>query len=204
MQRTDLGHGRGWLDAAAAASLARVDRALGHPIQVTEAGRTGERQQELRDLYEAGKGNYAAPRGESPHEDGNAIDTNERLVALLAEHGWKRTLDFEPWHFVYNPARDQHRNDPAPTGNTTTPNPESEEDDMPKNSGFIYRASGQKADQRTVLICNYGSGIFHEYTNGIATADSTYNAAIAKAFDTTSFAEISASHADSIKKSLKA
>lgn len=129
MQRTDLGHGRGWLDAPAAASLARIDRAIGHALQITEAGRTGERQQELRDLYEAGNGSYAAKRGESPHEDGTAIDTNER-IALLTEHGWRRTLSFEPWHYVYNAARDRHRNDPAPAGNTTTPAPIPQEDDM--------------------------------------------------------------------------
>lgn len=91
-------------------------------------------------------------------------------------------------------------------GSTTAPPPiqSEEDDDMPKNSGFIYRGATQGADQRTVLICNYGSGIFHEYTNGITSADSKYNADIAKAFDTTSFAEISASHAASIKKSLTA
>lgn len=81
---------------------------------------------------------------------------------------------------------------------------EEEDDDMPKNSGFIYRAATQKADQRTVLICNYGSGIFHEYTNGVSAGDSAYNASIAKAFDIPGpFAEISESHAISIKKSLK-
>jgi len=65
----------------------------------------------------------AAKPGSSPHEFGNAIDTNERLVALLAGHGWSRPLKSEPWHFVYNPNNDNHRYDPAPAG-------EEEGDDM--------------------------------------------------------------------------
>jgi len=132
MQRTDIGHGRGWLDAPAAASLARVDEAIGHPLQITEAGRTGERQQQLRDLWLTGKGNYAAPRGESPHERGDAFDSNEaqKHVALLEEHGWVRPLPEEPWHFLRRASLDQHRNDPAPADNTITPALTPQEDDM--------------------------------------------------------------------------
>lgn len=125
MQRTDLTHGRGWLAAPAAASLARVDAEIGHPLQITEAGRSGDEQQAHRDRYVAYLSGgpwapLAARRGESPHEFGNAIDTNERLVELLARHGWYRPLKSEPWHFVHNTNNDQHRNDPAPAG---TPEP---------------------------------------------------------------------------------
>lgn len=130
MQTVDLGGGRGWLDAPAAASLLRVDRQIGHRLQITEAGRTGERQAYLHDgwVRRLPGFNYAAPRGESPHEAGNAIDTNERLVAVLAEHGWWRPLSFEPWHFVYRASHDQHRNDPAPTGTPATKPPTPQED----------------------------------------------------------------------------
>lgn len=128
----DIGHGRGWLSATAAASIQRIDAALGHPLQITEAGRTGERQQELRDLWLDGKGFYAAPRGESPHERGDAVDSDEaqRHLDLMAEHGWYRPLDDERWHFLHRPSRDQHRNDPAPAGHTTSPAPTPQEDDM--------------------------------------------------------------------------
>lgn len=113
MRATDIGHGRGWLAAPAAASLARVDRDLGHPIQITYAGRSRAEQQRLRDLYLAGKGSYAAPPGSSPHETGIAIDTDDRPIAILAEHGWYRPLANEPWHFLYRLTQDKHRNAPA-------------------------------------------------------------------------------------------
>lgn len=115
------GRPRGWLDVAAAASLARVDRDIGHPLQITEAGRTRAQQQAHYDRYIAYLNGgpwapLAARPGTSPHEFGNAIDTNERLVALLARHGWSRPLPSEPWHFVYNPNSDRHRFDPTPAG----------------------------------------------------------------------------------------
>lgn len=107
----DIGHGRGWLNADAAASLWRVDAQIGHPLQITDAGRTWEQQAHLRWLYETGQGSFAAKPGESPHEAGNAIDTNERLVEILHDHGWRRPLAFEPWHFVYWANLDNHIND---------------------------------------------------------------------------------------------
>ena len=122
-----LSHGRGWLNADAAASLGRVDASIGHPLQVTEAGRSRAEQQAHWDRYVRYLNGgpwapLAAAPGSSPHEFGNAIDTNERLVALLAAHGWSRPLPVEPWHFVYNTNNDRHRFDPAPAGQ--------EEDDM--------------------------------------------------------------------------
>ena len=127
MQVTQLSDGRGWLNAPAAASLGRVDRAIGHPLQITEAGRSKAEQRAHYDRYmrylRGGPwAPLAAKPGSSPHEFGNAIDTNERLVSLLAGHGWSRPLKSEPWHFVYNPNNDRHRFDPAPAGQ--------EEDDM--------------------------------------------------------------------------
>ena len=127
MQVTQLSDGRGWLNAPAAASLGRVDRAIGHPLQITEAGRSKAGQRAHYDRYmrylRGGPwAPLAAAPGSSPHEFGNAIDTNERLVSLLAGHGWSRPLKSEPWHFVYNPNNDRHRFDPAPAGQ--------EEDDM--------------------------------------------------------------------------
>lgn len=158
MQRTDLGGGRGWLDAPAAASIARIDAQLGHPLQITEAGRTPRRQQELRDLYLAGKGEYAATVEESPHPRGEAIDSDEaqRHLDLLAEHGWYRPLKSERWHFLYRASHDRHRNDPAPTGATA-----SEEDDMRFHLFQIDPAT----DGRWVVV-NYADGTYYTVTNG--------------------------------------
>jgi len=117
--RTQRGNGRAaWLSPAAAASLARVDRALGRKVTCTWAGRSWAEQQVLWDRYGHDPMKAARP-GTSPHESGNALDTDEwtipGFVALMAEHGWKRTIKREPWHFVYSASRDKHRNDPTPT-----------------------------------------------------------------------------------------
>lgn len=223
--KVDIGHGRGWLAPAPAASLRRIDAQLGRPADINEAGRSPEQANENRRkwlAYErylnggpwAPKAPYALGADQSVHCWGGAADTDDsydpHAARVWLDNGWVQTALYpnnlakhEPWHREYFAHLDKHRFDPAPAGQQSAPEPESEEDDdMPKNSGFIYRGTTQGTDQRTVLICNYGSGLFHEYTNGITAADSKYNADIAKAFDTTSFAEISASHAASIKKSL--
>lgn len=118
MLATPLTAGRGWLDAPAATSIARIDAALGHAMQITEAGRTWERQNEHYRAYLAGTGALALPPGTSVHEFGRAIDTNEgqQHLGLLAEHGWRRTVYragrlVEPWHFEYFADEDQHIND---------------------------------------------------------------------------------------------
>lgn len=120
---TDLGHNRGWLSPAPAASIARIDRQIGHPLQVTEAGRTWAQQKAHWDTYQRyGKPIALHPDTPSLHQLGNAIDSDEaqRFVGLMADHGWIRTVWrngrlVEPWHFEYRIADDRHRNDPAPT-----------------------------------------------------------------------------------------
>lgn len=137
----DLGSGRGWLNDAPAASIRRLDRALGHPLQITEAGRTWA-QQNVHWLNYQRNGRPIALHPDTPsvHQKGAAIDTDEgqQHVQLLAEHGWKRTVYrwvngrytlVEPWHFEYFPDKDQHRNGPEFAGNET-PAPVPEEDDM--------------------------------------------------------------------------
>lgn len=118
---TQLGAGRGWLTAAAARSIARLDGVLGHPMQITEAGRTWAQQNAHFQAYRrylAG-GPWApialSPDAPSIHQLGNAIDTDEgqQHVGLLAEHGWVRTVYragklVEPWHFEYATNRDTH------------------------------------------------------------------------------------------------
>lgn len=142
--QTDIGHGRGWLNSPAAASLKRVDRAVGAAIgrvlQVSEAGRTNARQWVLWNLYYwlVGGRWVARPKadrpswlgapaypGTSPHEAGNAVDTNDWIsplvYAILRDHGWRcwsqaepgYPAKGEPWHWVYYPFLDNHRNEPV-------------------------------------------------------------------------------------------
>ncbi|WP_336642045.1 hypothetical protein [Microbacterium sp. USHLN272] len=119
--KVDIGHGRGWLEEQAAKSQARIDRALGHPQQITEAGRSWEQQNaHWLTFQKYGKPIALHPDTPSVHQKGRAKDTDERDVALMNDHGWfqtvyrvvngKRTL-VEPWHFEYDPARDNHRHE---------------------------------------------------------------------------------------------
>lgn len=120
----DLGHGRGWASADAAASIARIDAALGHALQITEAGRSAEQADANYAAYQAylaGTGPWAPlayNAANSVHCWGAAIDTDEgqQHVDLLADHGWIRTVYrngvlIEPWHFEYSTDRDNHYNE---------------------------------------------------------------------------------------------
>lgn len=140
LTKVDIGHGRGWLEAEAAKSQARIDRALGHPQQITEAGRSWEQQDEHWQHYlKYGSPIALHPDTPSVHQLGRAKDTDERDVALMNDHGWyqtvyrsingRRTL-VEPWHFEYFPERDNHRNDPAPSGGGGTAPTFEEDEDM--------------------------------------------------------------------------
>lgn len=132
--RVDLGGGRGWLDGPAAASLFRIDRAIGHRCQISEAGRTWEQQMRFWQIFQAG-GNIALhPDAPSEHQKGKAIDSDEaqQFVALMEEHGWRRTVYrwgngvwtlVERWHFEYFAHLDKHINDGAPASDTATPIP---------------------------------------------------------------------------------
>ncbi|OCI31038.1 M15 family metallopeptidase [Oerskovia enterophila] len=93
--------------------------------------------------YVRGRGAAAAIPGTSNHGWGLAVDVDDygnvgqfdypRRAAtfpVLAEHGWTDTEGRgairEPWHLVYDPARDQHRNTPPPA---PAPVPDVQEDD---------------------------------------------------------------------------
>src|SRR5690606_25435679 len=75
---------------------------------------------------------HASPPGASNHGWGLAVDVvdfgtvgnfhhprRRAAIAILKRHGWTddegRGSIQEPWHLVYNPARDQHRNQKTPT-----------------------------------------------------------------------------------------
>lgn len=87
---------------------------------------------------------------------------------------------------------------------TPTPTPDDEEDDdMPRNSGFRYPNS-TPPNTVTYLVCNGGSGWYHEFSNGpgAGNADGSYINPVAVAFDTPNWASITESHANAIKRSL--
>lgn len=119
---TDIGYGH-WLDAGAAASFFRVCAAIGRRLDVNEAGRTYEQQAKFRWEYENVPGApFALPAGTSIHEFGRAIDTDDRFIELMRDHGWIRTAlaRNEPWHFEYFIEHDNHRYEGIPSNGTAT------------------------------------------------------------------------------------
>ena len=133
-----------WLAEDAAASYLRA-RAAGVPAGITSAGRTSAEQEVLfRARYTTNYAasakfdprewqgitwwrrpgaDAAAPPGApySRHETGRALDlpaggAREWMRAHGAAYGWIGGLvKGEPWHFEYQPDRDQHRTPTPPT-----------------------------------------------------------------------------------------
>lgn len=113
--RTDIGHGRGWLSPRAAASLARVDEemrdAFGRVLDVNEAGRTWDRQNQHWQTYLRDGWPIALhPDTPSVHQLGDALDTDdwqlEAAAAILHRNGWRQTVYrdgklAEGWHWEY-------------------------------------------------------------------------------------------------------
>lgn len=98
--------------------------------------------------------------------------------------------------------------DPAPgiaaaikkTSNPTSPTPgEEEEDDDMKNCGFYYTRGSDK--NVVYLIINFGSGAYHEYTQGKPNVNmpGSYNNPVAAALGTGSYASITEGHAKVMK-----
>lgn len=126
-QKVDLGFGRGWLNTAPAASIRRIDRQIGHPLQITEAGRNWEQQNKHWLHYQRyGSPIAIAPWVPSEHQKGLSIDSDEaqRIIGILEDHGWRRTVYrwvngkwtlVERWHFEHFTHLDNHRYDPEPT-----------------------------------------------------------------------------------------
>jgi hypothetical protein len=109
------------LATVAAASYVRLCDGFGDTIPIPKplgAFRTFEQQQELRDLFLAGKGSFALAPGNSRHELGLAMDVGKPARAWMADnsaaHGWRRTNKKEAWHFEYTAERDQFIGAPAP------------------------------------------------------------------------------------------
>jgi len=191
--QVDIGrnqHGTGrpaWLAPAAAASLRRVDHARGKTTQVNWAGRSEAEQFALVKKYyvrsswgefkydgswwrkKPGSRVVVAKPTTSPHEPGNALDTDEwtvpGFVALMAEHGWIRTLKSEPWHFVYFASRDKHRNDPPLSGDTAAVAPPKPKEIKVKT--YHYQDKDARDAGRTIKP---GAGFYLHDKAGLATS----------------------------------
>lgn len=154
MTPTTLSAVRGWLDAPAAASLARMDAARGRPLRTNSTGRTRREQQEAYEKYLNG-GSFAAKPGSSPHEYGNAVDFHITEWAWLLEHGqaygWYLTIKSEPWHRVYYASRDTRPSN-QPTG--------IEEDEMTREQAdealALLRGMNAKLDDMATSIVLIG------------------------------------------------
>lgn len=79
-------------------------RTMGWRGAINSGFRSREEQQRLYDLYRSGRGNLAAPPGNSMHERGLAIDVSDtegfaRAMAIMGEGRLYRKVPGEPWHF---------------------------------------------------------------------------------------------------------
>lgn len=107
----DRGGGGGGGGGDTGGLVARVRAALewarehGWKGSVTSGNRTRAEQQRLYDLWKAGKGNRAAPPGQSNHEGGQAVDVTdtEGFARAMASAPpgirLRRGVPGEPWHF---------------------------------------------------------------------------------------------------------
>jgi len=149
---------------------------------------------------------YGNGDGEDTYDKRAAFFADCRAVGLEPDLiSPRRGYPDEPWHVV-----DLDPWGPVPAGLNVNPldDPEevpeeSEEDDMPKNTGI---ATGPTATAKAwrYLIFNYGSGIGHEFSgssSGEPIAGSVVNE-LAVAFDTPPWAKVSESHYNRIVASL--
>lgn len=112
---------------------AQVRQEFGRDIDVNSTYRSWDTQLGMHNAwnrYVNGTGPYpghskAVHPSESFHVSGLALDsddwTNARIVAILADHGFIRNrlhVPNERHHFEYLWQRDNHRNDPAPSGSS--------------------------------------------------------------------------------------
>lgn len=128
--QTPLGHGRGWASPRAAASILRIDRQLGRPADINEAGRSPEKADENYRKYLAYLAGgpwapLALPADKSVHVPGDAADSDDWYdpvaAAVWRDNGWRQTARYpsnpkkdEPWHGEYFEHLDNHLHDPDP------------------------------------------------------------------------------------------
>ncbi|MHC9046817.1 M15 family metallopeptidase domain-containing protein [Microbacterium saperdae] len=186
LTKVDIGHGRGWLAPAPAASLRRIDAQLGRLADINEAGRSPEQANKNRAkwlAYErylnggpwAPKAPYALGADESVHCWGYAADTDDsydaRASAVWLDNGWVQTALYpnnlakhEPWHREYREDLDNHKNEAG--GGTSAPN-------VPKEitvKHYSRQDATAKASSRTLAP---GAGFYLHTKTGVAVSQAT-------------------------------
>lgn len=157
--------GRGWLTKESTASIHRIDKQLGHYLQITEAGRTWA-EQNVHWLRYLKNGYPIALNPDTPsvHQKGDAIDSDEAQnhISMMTDHGWIRTVYrwvngvwtlVERWHFEHFIERDNHRyeGDPADSG-TVAPLPPLPEGKTMADVKMIHWMNGSKVGGRAILV----------------------------------------------------
>jgi hypothetical protein len=137
-----LSHGRGQLRPAPAASIWRIDVALGHPVDINRAYASLSQQY----IYYRAYQNYLnggpwAPLALHPdlswHCKGMAVDTDESprtvpsTAQIWADNGWRFEVQSEPWHGQYYTSLDRNYGKPAGGGSVPFPTPEPTPDEPP-------------------------------------------------------------------------
>ncbi|WP_167131883.1 M15 family metallopeptidase [Paramicrobacterium chengjingii] len=160
----------------------------------------------------------AATPGTSSHggfwegRDTMAIDVNNwavlgqsKFYAYARKHGFSPGListtrgyaRTETWHLVDLAPWTMPAGTSGSTSKpqTNTASAEEEEDDMPKNSGFVWKNGSKQMN----VVVNFGSGAFHEYE-----AKGAYNNPVAASLDVPAdYAPISKSHRDRLEDDMR-
>lgn len=218
-----LSHGRGQLRPAPAASIWRIDVALGRPVDINRAYASWDQQMVYYRAWNAYASNPIAWRrthpGQAPpplalhpdqswHCKGMAVDTDESprtvpaLASLWSDNGWRFEVASEPWHGQYYTSLDRNYGKPAGGSSVPfpTPDPPDEmEDDEMKNSAVFYTRS--RDNQTVYLAFNTGSGWWMEWLSSPAIIPAGNNA-IAATLGTGSFAQVGEAYATELKRTL--
>lgn len=183
----------------AAASMRRLEAALGRPHDCNSSTRDYDLQERMWKAWEA----WVAGRGPKPNHSravapwlskhcmGLADDSDDwttpGYIALAEEHGWIRTAADDPTerhHFEYQWWRDQHRNDPAPAGNTTTPT-ESEEDDDMRTPAMFYTTKNDLPATASNPVDTYIITDTNGYYSPVSGVSGDYASRLAQAYQIT-------------------
>lgn len=147
MITAELNGGRGILPADAAASIHRIDAQIGHLVQITEAGRTRDRQLYLYTGWvRRAPGFNRALHPDNPRANHvlapgrrGAVDSDEQTGVPWEENGWILTAWDEPWHREYFAERDQHRHNTQEDDDMFT------DDDRAKLDWLMEQVGGSNA-----------------------------------------------------------
>lgn len=153
------------LEAEAAASWARMEAAAGRRLDVNRSTVSRADQFKLYWAYVAYKNGTGPFAVLALHPDqswhceprARAVDTDDDLwIRVRPSFGWRFVVRTEKWHAQYYPHLDQHRGQPAPSGQaSSTPK---EDDDM-ATKVYLYTPTNSLviADHLNKTLRNLGN-----------------------------------------------